>query len=179
MNLKNQISNNMNALLQGLGFLLQRSKDRISPENHHLFSNLPFEQQIQQTSIKDSNSGAGYSVGELAEGIKFAESRGEKSPYEFKKFSGKKELGLALGAYQITEARLKENAKKFLNRIVSTKEFLSSSKLQDQFIRADIQESRELGIPNEEIIRQHRGGYKAGGKEYQDYVNSVINSLKK
>lgn len=97
-------------------------------------------------------------VDKLAKTIKTLETQGEKEPYAFRRFSGSKALGDALGAYQITENELKTYGKRFLGKNVSRKEFLSNPKLQDDYMKGKINSLMERGLSLEEILASHRRG---------------------
>jgi len=96
--------------------------------------------------------------------IKYMESRGEAAKgknvdYGFSQFSGDPDLGDALGAYQITEARLREKGPSFLGKKVTRDEFMKSPELQDQFTRAQIKWQKENGMKLDSVFATHRGGW--------------------
>lgn len=97
--------------------------------------------------------------------IKYNESRGEKEPYYFSQPSGSSTLGKALGAYQITEGELKTYAKRFLGKPVTTKEFLSNPKLQDEYMKEKIRSLAKRGLNLEQILAVHRYGMSDLSKE--------------
>jgi len=103
-------------------------------------------------------------IEQLTSQIAHAETRGEKNPYSFSQWSNKNlgpasPLGKALGRYQITEARLKEKAKDFLGKTVSSQEFLANPSLQDAFIKAQVAWQKANGLSDEEVLATHRRGW--------------------
>lgn len=109
----------------------------------------------------------------LREGLKMAETRGEKEPYSFYRYSGDPKLGDALGAYQITEGQLKTYGKRYLGREVSRDEFLDTPELQDKYVDNFIDYWDKQGIDEDNIIVIHRGGINAKTDQYQSYIDSV------
>lgn len=113
--------------------------------------------------------------------IKYMETRGEKNPYSFSQPSGVKELGEAMGAYQITEAKLKENAKKFLGRNVSKQEFLNNPELQDKFVESEIKYLKDNNFKIDSLFSAHRGGWSDMSRQatinrnnkYKEYMNQA------
>lgn len=105
----------------------------------------------------------------------FLNEAAKKDPYGFKQPSGKKEYGDALGAYQITEARLKEKSKSFLGKVVSPKEFLASKELQEKFMDEEIKFLiGEKGYSIREFFAAHRGGFSDLRKK-KDILNQRKN----
>lgn len=117
-------------------------------------------------------------IDDIATAIAYNETRGEKSPYTFKRFSGVKEYGDALGKYQVTEGELKTYSERYLGKKVTAKEFMSSPKLQEKYMKNKIMYYDRLGYTPEQIADIHRMGYKnssdPGEDEYQNegYVKS-------
>lgn len=124
-----------------------------------------------------SVSNKSYSPTEIRQAIGMAESRGEKNPYQFSRFSGKNELGNALGKYQVTEGELKSYAKRYLGKDVTSQEFLTNPKFQDDYINNKVADQQKQGIGLDDIISNHRGGINSKVSDYQDYVNSVKSFL--
>lgn len=121
-----------------------------------------------------------YNINKMLTAIRHQESRGEKDPYSFTRFSGFKKLGDALGAYQVTEGELKSYAKKYLGRQVTRQEFLSNPKLQDEYMTKKLsrfQKEFKMTIP--EAFLAHRGGLNADPKQYQVYVSEAIDQYNK
>lgn len=114
----------------------------------------------------------------IMESIAYNESRGVDKPYEYRQFSGTKSLGDALGKYQITEGELKTYGKRFLGFIPTTKVFLNTSMMQDQYMKNKIEYYSNMGYTPQQIADIHRSGFKKSGEpgttEYQSpgYVES-------
>jgi len=107
--------------------------------------------------------------------IKYMESRGEAAKgknvdYGFSQFSGDPKLGDALGAYQITEARLREKGLSFLGKKVTKDEFLASPELQDKFMRSQIPWQKENGMLLDSVFATHRHGW--GYMTRQNMINA-------
>ncbi len=125
-------------------------------------------------------------ISAIKDTIKYMESRGEQDPYSFSQPSGIKELGDALGAYQITEAKLRENAKRFLGKSVSKDEFLNNPELQDKYIESEIKYLLDSGFKVNSLFSAHRGGWsdlrrsatEARNKKYQQYMNEATQKYK-
>jgi hypothetical protein len=98
---------------------------------------------------------------EAAKGaIKHMETRGEKDPYSFSQPSSESnKYGDALGAYQVTEARLNENSKRFLGKEVSKDEFLKNPELQDKFAESEIKFLLDRNFKMNSLFASHRGGW--------------------
>jgi len=94
----------------------------------------------------------------IVDTIRHNESRGEKRPYSFSQFSGKKELGKALGAYQVTEGELKSYAKKYLGKAVTAQEFLKDPKMQEDYIKNKVESLLSRGLSVPQILAVHRYG---------------------
>ena len=92
------------------------------------------------------------------------ETEGKKNPYSFRQFSGRKDLGDALGRYQVTEGELKLNSEKFLGKKVSPLEFLTSQNLQDKYIREKYLYYTKLGYTPQQIADIHNKGFRFSGE---------------
>ena len=86
-----------------------------------------------------------------------------QNPYKFHKPSGSKAMGEDLGKYQITEAELRENAKKFIGRSVTKAEFLADPKLQDDYMKGKIKFLTDAGVSVDGIIALHSQGMTGYG----------------
>lgn len=112
--------------------------------------------------------------------IKYNETRGEKNPYDFSRFSGSKSLGNALGAYQVTEGELKTYAPKFLGRSVTSEEYQKDPSLQDMYTQAKVSYLRDKGLNLSQILAAHRGGFSNLNKindtmsQYKGYVDAGV-----
>lgn len=113
--------------------------------------------------------------------LRHMESRGEgDGAYSFRQPSGVKELGDALGAYQVTEGELKTYAKRWLGRAVDAAEFLASPEMQDEYMANKIDWLQAKGFTLPQIFAAHRGGFsnldnKDGMvKKYQQYVDEAM-----
>ncbi len=101
-------------------------------------------------------------------------------PYSFKQPSGSKNLGDALGKYQVTSAELANKSTKWLGRKVTDKEFLNSPTLQDKYMEAKVAWLQSKGLTDAQILAAHRGGYSDFGKindtikKYQPYVDKGL-----
>lgn len=119
-------------------------------------------------------------VKSIKEAIKYNESRGEEIPYSFYQPSGDKNIGDVLGAYQISEAKLKENAKRFLGKDVTRQEFLANPSLQEKFVESEIKFLLDNNFSVESILGAHRGGWSDMSRQatvqrnnkYKDYISS-------
>lgn len=145
----------------------------------------PYKKPVEPEVVLDPE------VEKIRRVIKYMESRGEANKglnvdYSFSKPSGNPKdpnyLGLALGAYQITEARLREKGKSFLGKKVTKDEFLASPALQDQFMRGQISWQKKMGMLLDSIFATHRGGWgKLTRKDmidrktqYEQYVKEAM-----
>ena len=113
------------------------------------------------------------------QGIGYNETRGVKTDrYTFSKPSGKPELGNDLGYYQVTEGELRSYGQRYLGRVPTTKEFLSTPKLQDLYMSRKVDYYRALGYSPQQIADIHRSGFtnagEPGSTTYQNpqYVKS-------
>lgn len=101
--------------------------------------------------------------------------------YAFSQPSGDKALGLALGAYQVTEYFLKKYSKRYLGRTVTAKEFLANPQLQDDFMRNRIVYLRKQGYTLAQIADIHRHGStnEPGSAKYKrpEYVKKFSTFL--
>lgn len=121
----------------------------------------------------------GPTAEQIAWAIRQNETRGVKGdPYRFSRFSGNKDLGLAIGAYQTTEGDLKSYAPRFIGQEITGKEFMASTTAQDNYMNNKIKFYREKGYTPEQISDIHRAGYTnsspPGSTQYQNprYVDS-------
>jgi hypothetical protein len=121
--------------------------------------------------------------------IKYMESRGYTDPNEtedgaYKAINpaSKENYGDALGAYQIKEATLSDNAMRFLGKRVTKDEFLNSPELQDQFIRAEIKYLQDAGYKTNSLFAAHHGGWSDQTRnatinrntKYEKYMNDAM-----
>lgn len=104
--------------------------------------------------------------------------------YSYSKFSGNEKMGKDMGYYQVTNGELNSWGKQFMKRKIDTKEWLSSPKLQNDYMRTKIKALAEEGATPQEIFALHRGGLslyanpevrKKKVKERQNYVNKAMN----
>lgn len=127
-------------------------------------------------------------TGKIPQTLRYMESRGQKDPYDYTRQVGGK-YGNALGAYQIRETTLKENAKRFLGKDITSQEFIKNPQLQDQFIEAEIKYLQDLGYKTNSLITAHHSGWgspktsdvKANNLKFQKYMNEAMkyyNTLK-
>lgn len=111
-----------------------------------------------QSAYKEASSKINHS--NLLDSIKYLETRGKKNQYSFFQPSSKKNsFGDALGAYQVTEAELRERSKQFMDRDINREEFLSNPKLQDEFMLNKTLFLQSQGFKPEDILASHRGGF--------------------
>lgn len=97
----------------------------------------------------------------------------EDKRYIYSRNSGKKELGRALGKYQVTEGELKTYAPQYLGRPINSKEFLSNPQLQDQYMTAKVKRFKEeMNASDDDVLAMHFGGmnYDKNRKSVQEYV---------
>lgn len=109
--------------------------------------------------------------------LAYNETRGEKTPYTFSKPSGSSTQGDALGKYQVTEGELKTYGKRYLGKIPTKKEFLSSVEMQEKYIKNKVNYLIKDGYTLPQIFAAHRGGVGNPDekvKKYADYVKSGI-----
>ncbi len=112
--------------------------------------------------------------------IAYNETNTIKEPYSYHKFSGSKELGDDLGKYQVTEGELKTYGKRYLGRVPTKQEFLSSPRLQDEYMTNKYNYLKKEGYSDAEIADIHRKGIKnaqpKGKDTYQspEYVKSFL-----
>jgi hypothetical protein len=138
--------------------------------------------EYQSQNEHDTND-----ISAIKDTIKYMETRGEAAKgvgkdYSFYQPSGVKELGDALGAYQITEAKLRENGKRFLGKNVTKDEFLNSPELQDKYIESEIKYLLDSGFKVNSLFSAHRGGWsdlrrsatEKRNKKYQQYMNEAF-----
>lgn len=115
--------------------------------------------------------------------IAYNETNTIKEPYSYHKFSGSKTLGDDLGKYQVTEGELKTYGKRYLGRVPTKQEFLSSPELQDEYMTAKYNYLKGQGYSDAEIADIHRRGIKnaqpKGKDTYQspEYVKSFLAQL--
>jgi len=136
---------------------------------------------MMQAGYQSKNEYPDTTINNIKNTIKYMESRGEKAPYSFSQYSGDPDLGDALGAYQITEAKLDENAKRFLGKDVSREEFLKNPKLQDKFVESEIKYLLDNKFKTNSLFSAHRGGWsdmttpatKARNQKYNQYMTEA------
>jgi hypothetical protein len=126
-------------------------------------------------------------INRIKETIKYMESRGEGAKgegqdYSFSQPSGIEAFGDALGAYQITEAKLRENSRRFLGKNITKDEFLNNPELQDKYIESQIKFLLDRGFKTNSLFSAHRGGWSnlsrnatmERNKKYQQYMNEAM-----
>ncbi len=118
-------------------------------------------------------------TGRIRNAIAYNESRGVPTdPYIFIKDSGNKNLGRALGKYQVTEGELKTYGGKYLGQNVTPQQFLGSRAFQDNYMNGKIARLTAQGYTPQQIADIHRAGFTnsgpPGSSTYQNpaYVNS-------
>lgn len=131
----------------------------------------PEDIQKQQTPVIETPKIT--PIPKIIEAISYNETRGEGDPYAFSRFSGSKDLGDALGKYQITEGELKTYAPRYLGKKIDKKAFLSDPSLQDRYMAGKLQSWRDLGYSDDELFLYHRGGLNAKPDQYAGYVNAA------
>lgn len=111
------------------------------------------------------------SNGEIKKQIAFRESGVSKTPYAA--VNKNKNGTTDYGKYQVNSTKLKENAKTFLGKDVTPKEFLASPALQEKYMDATIQHLKDLGVTKLDtmLVLHHLG--------YSDISTKAINALKK
>lgn len=93
-------------------------------------------------------------------------------PYSTWQPSGNQKMGKALGKYRVTEASLKEHSPTYIGRPVTTKEFLSSPGIQDQYMTKMATTLSGQGYTPQQIADVHRSGTTLeNGYNNPDYVN--------
>lgn len=105
------------------------------------------------------------------------------NPYKFHQPSGNPALGRALGKYQITEAELRKNMKRYIGSNTTPDQFLNSPDIQDKYAINQAKYRNSLGYTPQQIADFHRAGtgilntpegkdYYPGSQKYQrqDYV---------
>jgi hypothetical protein len=122
----------------------------------------------------------------VREAIAYNETRGvQGDPYLYKRYSGMKNLGDAIGRYQVTEGEIKTYAPKYLGKPVDINEFRKSKSAQDQYMDAKISYYSNKGYTPQQIADIHRAGYKNSSapgadiyqnKPYVDSFSSVYNT---
>jgi hypothetical protein len=134
-------------------------------------------QKITSPIASSTPASQPININKILEVIRHQESRGQKNPYGFSQFSGKKEIGNANGAYQVTDAELKTYSKKYLGRDITPQEFLSNPKLQDQYMTSKVQRfSNMFNFTIPEIFGAHRGGI--GGRSNPSYKTYIDEATK-
>lgn len=120
----------------------------------------------------------------LRNSIKFNETNTIKNPYSFTQPSGVKKYGNANGAYQVTDAEIKERSKQFLGRDITPKEFIANPTLQDQYMDGKLKYLQSQGYNKpEDFIASHRAGFSDTSeeakakrlKERANYVKAAMN----
>lgn len=97
--------------------------------------------------------------------------------YDYSRYSGREDLGMAMGKYQVTEGELKTYAPVYLGRTVTPKDFQNSSALQEEYITAKIKYLIDKGYTPQQIADIHNKGMtnssSPGDTKYQsnDYVD--------
>lgn len=141
-----------------------------------------FSSTTTYTRPPDSSSNIDYP--KLRESIKFNETNLKKNPYSFKQPSGTKKYGNANGAYQITDAEIKERSKQFTGQQLTPQQFLSNPTNQDKYMDGKIKYLESIGLTTpQDIIAAHRGGFSdtstaAKSKRLQERVNYVNAAMK-
>jgi len=101
----------------------------------------------------------------------------EGERYTFTRDSGKKELGRALGKYQVTEGELKTYGERYLGSPISSREFLENPSFQDRYMSNKAKYLADQGYTPQQIADIHYSGFTnssdPGSDIYQteDYVN--------
>ncbi len=103
----------------------------------------------------------------------------ESKRYSFSQPSGIKSLGRAMGKYQVTEGELRDYSKLYTGRKITSKQFLSNPKIQDEYMIGKINYLRSKGMTDEEIIAAHRGGLNAdtSSSTIKDYIEKTLKNL--
>lgn len=100
-------------------------------------------------------------------------------PYSTWQPSGVGKYGKALGAYRVTESDLVQKSKRYLDKTVTSDEFLKNPQLQDSYILNQTKYRRSEGYTPQQIVDFHKKGtgvllgpdaykYKPGSTNYQD-----------
>lgn len=98
-------------------------------------------------------------------------------PYKYSRPSGRKDLGRALGKYQVTEGELKTYGSKYLGAPITPNQFLASTTAQDNYVLNKANTLLNQGYTPQDIADIHNQGitksFPAGSGQYQspDYVN--------
>lgn len=146
----------------------------IEPQNPVI---LPQAGAFSLGAMRTQKADVDYDVSEIKNAIGQAESRGEKEPYKFSRFSNRKDLGNVLGKYQVTEGELKSYSKKYLGKDITTNDFLNNSQLQETYMDNKISDWKKMGIDLDNIISNHRGGLNSRIEDYKSYIDSVKSFL--
>ena len=116
---------------------------------------------------------------DIVKAIAYNESRGEKNPYSARRFSGKKELGDALGAYQVTQGELKSYGKKYTGKDITDKEFIGNKELQDLYMENKVKDlETRYKMSYADILRAHRGGLNVKKGKHESYVRAGLSAIK-
>lgn len=93
-------------------------------------------------------------------------------PYSTWQPSGSQKMGKALGKYRVTEATLQAHAPQFLGQPVTTKQFLGSPSMQDNYMKNMSNYYTQKGYTPQQIADIHRSGSTLeSGYRDADYVN--------
>lgn len=104
-------------------------------------------------------------VDKTTKAIAETETGGVKTDrYLFARDSGNKELGQALGKYQITEGELQTYEKRFLEADVTPHEFLTSPELQDTYMKNKVAYYLKQGYTPTEVYDIHYNGIRKAGE---------------
>jgi len=141
---------------------------------------------MEPTGYKSKGNYPEKMVSSIRDSIRYMESRGEKNPYSFYQHSGIDELGDALGAYQITEAKLNELSQKFLGRKVNRDEFLKDPSLQDRYVESQIKYLLDNNFKVNSLFTAHRGGWSDMSRQatikrnskYKQYMDEATKKYK-
>lgn len=102
-------------------------------------------------------------------------------PYQFSRFSGRKELGNAIGKYQVTQGELDTWSQKFLGSKVDEETFKRFPGLQDTYMREKANYlNSTYGWGPDRIMAAHRGGFGKPNeidrimKEHQGYIDQGL-----
>ena len=106
------------------------------------------------------------------------ETKNVKNPYSFSQPAGSgTPKNTAMGRYQVTTDELNTYGSRYLGKVPTPQEFLSSPQLQDKYMTAKIQDQRKQGIDDNNIIANHRGGINAKVEDRQGYIGAVRKEL--
>lgn len=111
-----------------------------------------------QYSAPEQPAPARADPGRVSAAIRQNETGGVKNPYSFRQPSGNPAMGMANGAYQVTDAELRSYAPLYLGRPVTSQQFLASPQLQDQYMNVKATNLAARGLTPQEIMAVHRGG---------------------